>query len=104
MFEACFNLEEIKGIETLDVSNASTYAFSEMFHCCYALKSLNLSKWNTAKADNMARMFGRCKSLTYVDLSNIDISNVITMKEMFIDCPDELVIEGVSSWDLTDAF
>lgn len=102
MFESCFNLVEIKGIETLDVSNADTAAFAEMFYCCYALKSLNLSKWNTTKADNLDRMFCRCKSLTELDLSNFDISNVVTMEEIFDHCPDDLVVNGISSWNLTN--
>lgn len=110
---------EIKGIYTsakFIVNDVEYASIQQIQHLCnldalagskiriMADKSLNLSKWNTAKADNMVRMFGRCKSLTNLDLSNIDISNVITMKEMFINCSDELVIEGISSWDLTDVF
>lgn len=85
MFEACINLEEIVGINEWDVSNASYYAFSETFHCCYKLTSLNLSNWN-AIPDNTARMFKNCKSLVYLDISGLDLSQIKTDLEMYDGC------------------
>ena len=94
MFESCSNLTKIIGIETMDVSNASYYAFSEMFHGCTELESLDLSKWDTSKADNMARMFAGCSGLKELDLSSFDLSNVWTFEEMFEGCSEELEIVG----------
>ena len=71
MFEACIALIEIIGIENLDVSNASKYSFSEMFHCCKSLKKLDLSLWDTSKADNFARMFGNCEKLETLTSSHV---------------------------------
>ena len=84
MFEACVGLEEIVGINNWDVSNASYYAFSETFHCCYKLESLDLSNWE-ATPDNTARMFKNCKSLSYLDISGLDLANAATT-EMYDGC------------------
>lgn len=84
MFEACIGLEEIVGINEWDVSKASYYAFSETFHCCYSLQSLDLSNWK-ATPDNTARMFKNCKSLTYLNISGLDLSGAITI-EMYDGC------------------
>jgi hypothetical protein len=90
MFEACINLEEIIGINNWDVSNASHYAFSETFHCCYKLKSLDLSNW-IAIPDNTARMFKNCNSLVYLDISGLDLQGANTI-EMYDGC-ENLKIE-----------
>ena len=100
MFEACVNLEKIIGIENWDVSNASHYAFSETFHCCYKLKELNLSSWKTEKADNYARMFAECRSLIELDLSNFGYSNLKFVTEMFKGCNNLTTIYGVEDWIL----
>lgn len=102
MFEACKNLTTIVGIEDLDVSNACDYAFSEMFHCCSSLQSLDLSKWNVSKADNMARMFAQCPKLVSLNISGWDVSNVITVLEMFKGSPN-VQIEGMDDLDFSHA-
>lgn len=84
MFESCYSLQEIVGINNWDVSNASYYAFSETFHCCYNLESLDLSNWEAAP-DNTARMFKNCKNLSYLDISGLDLSNAATI-EMYDGC------------------
>ena len=100
MFESCESLVEIKGIENLDVSQASNYAFSEMFHNCKSLTSLDLSKWNTSNADNFARMFAKCSELKELNLSGFSLENAVTMLEMFDQCPSDLKIIGYENWDL----
>jgi surface protein len=95
MFESCVNLEEIVGLEKWDTSNASHYAFSETFHNCSKLTELDLSTWDTSKADNMARMFAGCSGLRRLDVSGWYIENVETMLEMFEGCSTELKLVGL---------
>ena len=85
MFESCYNLQQIIGLNNWDVSNANYYAFSETFHRCYKLTSLNLSNWK-ATPDNTARMFKDCKSLIYLDISGLDLSQIKTDCEMYEGC------------------
>lgn len=99
MFEACIVLEEIIGIEDLDVSNASYYSFSEMFHYCQSLKSLDLSKWDTRKADNYARMFAYCDKLEYLNLTGFQTVNLKYVTEMFVGTTNVKVI-GMDNWNL----
>ena len=85
MFESCTNLKHIYGLENWDVSNASTYAFSEMFHRCYELEELDLSSWK-ATPDNMARMFKDCRRLIEIDISGLKLTGGVVDEEMFDGC------------------
>ena len=100
MFEACINLEKIIGIETWDVSNASYYAFSETFHCCYKLKELDLSAWK-CKPDNIARMFKNCYELKTVDMSGFDMSELQHITEFATHCKQLAEIKGIENWDMS---
>jgi surface protein len=85
MFESCTKLEYIIGLETWDVSNASHYAFSETFHCCYKLKEVNIGDW-VVSPDNTARMFKNCYSLSEIDIAGFDMTANAHMNEMFMNC------------------
>lgn len=85
MFEACTSLRRIVGTDKWDVSNASHYAFSETFHCCYSLESLDIGGW-VCSPDNTARMFKDCRKLNSVDLSGFDMSSNYSDQEMFLNC------------------
>lgn len=93
MFERCSSLEKIIGIEHWDVSNADTYAFSEMFYGCENLTELDLSSWSCPKVDNTDRMFKGCSKLKHLDLSGFNTNSIKTMIEMFDGC-DDLIIKG----------
>lgn len=90
MFEACSSLDTIVGLDSFDVSNASVFAFSEMFHGCRSLKEIDLSSWQ-ATPDNAARMFKNCSSLRFIDVSGLDLSNADTY-EMFDGCDNSTEI------------
>lgn len=94
MFESCFNLQEIIGINNWDVSNANYYAFTETFHNCYSLTTLDLSNWR-AYPDNTARMFKNCYSLKYLDISGLDLTNKnLICDEMYDGMPVQLNFFG----------
>jgi surface protein len=84
MFNCCFNLASIIGIEDWDTSNVTTMGY--MFNYCHKLTTLNLSSFDTSKVTEMHRMFGCCSNLTTVDLSNFDMTNVTYLMGMFDSC------------------
>ena len=57
-----------------------------MFSDCSSLTFLDLSNFETSQVTNMEQMFFGCQSLTSLDLSNIDTSQVINMGSMFFGC------------------
>ena len=57
-----------------------------MFSNCISLTSLDVSRWNTSNVTNMSQMFASCIGLTSLDLSNFDTSNVTNMGYMFRGC------------------
>lgn len=49
MFEYCFNLKEIIGLENINTSNVTSFA--QMFNGCQSITKLNLSNFDTSKAN-----------------------------------------------------
>lgn len=77
-------LEEIKGIENWDTSNATT--MTSMFVHQVSLKTLDLSSWDTRNVTNLKGMFKDSTNLTTVDISSFDMTNVMDVSEMFSGC------------------
>ena len=83
-FSSCINLQDIEGIRNLNTERV--YDMSFMFSNCYALTSLDVSKFNTEKVYDMGGMFSYCEALTSLDVSNFNTQNVIYMRGMFYNC------------------
>jgi surface protein len=58
-----------------------------MFGDCKLLTNINLSNFNTNNVTDMGHMFYGCSSLNKIDLSNFNTNNVTNMDCMFGDCP-----------------
>ena len=55
---------------------------SSMFDGCRSLTSLDLSHFDTSQVTSMGSMFDGCSSLTSLDLSHFDTSQVTSMGSM----------------------
>lgn len=64
MFSFCHSVEQIKGIENLNTKKVERV--NAMFSFCNSLKTLDLSKWDYTKFQNMIFMFHGCKNLEYI--------------------------------------
>jgi surface protein len=71
-----------------------------MFSNCSSLTSLDLSNFNTSNVKNMESIFYNCSSLTSLDLSNFNTSNVKNMEFMFSSC-SSLTNLDLSKFDTT---
>ncbi len=58
--------------------------FGFLFNNCYALTSLNVSKWDTSNANIFNAMFNECVNLTNIDVSNWKTSNVTQAVHTFL--------------------
>ena len=59
---------------------------SGMFNACSSLTTLDVSNFNTSNVTDMSSMFADCQSLTTLNLSNFNTSNVTDMQWMFFRC------------------
>lgn len=84
MFQDCENLQNIKF--SPDFTIAKVDNINRMFSGCSSLTALDLSKFNTSQVKKMIWTFMDCSSLTKLDLSSFDTSNVIDMNGMFNNC------------------
>ena len=92
-FYGCTNLTEIKGIENLNTEKVTNMGF--MFYDCYALTSLDVSKFDTQNVEDMSNMFVSCEKLKSLNVSNFNTQNVKNMSLMFYNCI------GLTSLDLS---
>ena len=79
------NLTEIENIVTLKW-NCPLKTCENMFMGSEYINKVDLSKFDTSKVTNMARMFESCSYLTSIILNNIDTSLVTSMDYMFNYC------------------
>ena len=109
MFNGCYKLKDIKGInklisknvidmegmfqsckeiEYLDLTNFDTsniVSMCGMFNGCYKLKKIEgINNLNTKKTENVSSMFNNCISLEYLDLSNLIHLKLLKSKECLI--------------------
>ena len=73
-----------------------------MFKNCSSLTTLDLSSWNTSNVTDMGSMFIGCTKLqTITGLENLNTSKVTTMLRMFQDC-SSLTTFDLSSWNTSN--
>ena len=54
-----------------------------MFYACEALTSLNISNFDTSKVEYMGEIFGKCSTLSLIDIRNFNILNLKEKKNLF---------------------
>jgi surface protein len=81
--------------------NKANDNLSCMFDSCNSLTSVDASSWNTSNVTDMTSMFGNCRSLTSVDVSSWNTSNVTDMSYMFNYCTD-LTSLDLSNFDTSN--
>lgn len=72
-----------------------------MFYNKTSLTTLDLSNWDTSNITNMSGIFAGCTKLTTINLSNFDTSKVTDMSNMFDDCK-VLTSLDLSSFDTSN--
>jgi len=85
-FDACNNLEDIKGLEYLNTSEVTN--MDCMFEFCPKLTSLDLSHFNTSNVTSMSNMFAGTTGMETLDLSSFNTSKVTNMTYMFAGNPN----------------
>ena len=71
---------------------------NNMFKSFTSLTSLDLSNFDTSNVTNMGGMFNSCYVLTSLDVSNFDTSKVTNMGSTFYNC-NNLTVLDVSNFD-----
>ena len=99
-------LSDCSSLKTVTFPSTVTFkksgiSFNAMFNNCSSLTSLDLSGFDTSNVKYMRQMFGGCSSLTSLDLSNWNTSNVTDMGQMFYNC-NKLKTLNLSSWNTTN--
>ena len=71
---------------------------TNMLSGCWSLTSIDTTGWNTSNVINMNGMFGGCDSLIMVDVSKFNTNKVTNMQAMFNNC-NSLISLDISNWD-----
>lgn len=101
MFDGCYHLVEIKGIENFDVS--SCVNISKMFNNCNDIQKLNLSSWEISTSlTTMNEMFYSCRNLKELDLKGFNTTNVTSLYYTFSNCWTLEQIDLRGDWTVTN--
>ena len=84
MFSGCSSLTTIKGVENLIGPKVQIGDY--IFYNCSSLTEIDVSGWDVSNVVYGYSVFAGCSSLTELDLSNWDISKFNSLREMFNDC------------------
>ena len=82
--------------EEVEIPESNKLIRFGMFAQCSSLTSLDLSSFNTSQVTDMRGLFEGCKKLTSLNVSSFNTSNVKYMDGMFKDC------SSLTSLDLTN--
>lgn len=88
---------DIKKIVALSGAKAGT-SLQYVFYGLDSVTSIDLSKLDTSNVTNMEGLFENCSNVETIDVSTWDTSNVTTMKELFQSC-SKLKSIDVSRWN-----
>lgn len=106
-FSKCTALTDISAISQFDTSNLlyADYIFSN----CLSLTSVDLklySNFRFKKWMSGTGMFNNCTSLEYVDITDLDGSNLTRMEYMFFKCHalKELNLSNITSTSITNIY
>ena len=93
MFWGCEELQEIKGLETLDVSNITT--FESTFNECKQLQIIDISQWKIQNGAIVDQMFANCLQLEHLKLpenfEHIVKTSTCNTERIFDSIPDNLI-------------
>lgn len=91
-------------LKTLDVSTWDTSKVTDMsfmFYNAHALTSLDVRLWNTSNVTSMTYMFCNALSLNLLDLGQWDVRNVTSMNYMFSGTKN-LVELNIGGWEINN--
>ena len=71
---------------------------SNLFYNCYSLTSVDTSGWDISNVTTMNNMFANCHRLTHLDVSGWETGSVTNMSYMFQYC-NSLAYLDVSGWE-----
>lgn len=85
MFASWEKLQDVSGIKEFDTSQVENMQI--MFGQCKKITTIDLSNWDTSKVKNMGQMFGSCESLTTIYVSEKFVTDSVTdSSAMFGNC------------------
>ena len=88
------NCTHIIGLDKWDVSNITD--FSNVFaYCTYLEEVRGTEYWNMSNAQNCRSMFKNCISLTTIDIDNWKLDKLMAADYMFFNCNKLVSIKGV---------
>ena len=83
------NMNYLETVITENMSVKKTENMHGMFTSCHSLTHMDVSHWDTSNVSDMSHMFSFCTYLDTLDLTMWDVSNVTNMDSMFFMDPTD---------------
>ena len=100
VFYMCYHLYNLTNCN-IDFwkGTAKDFSLESTFEGCSSLTNINVSNWNMTNVSSLRNTFTGCSNLISLDVSNWDVSNVKDMSYLFSDCSN-LTNLDISNWNV----
>lgn len=99
-FSDCTSITKIPGIKNWDITSV-TEGCGYLFNNCTSLTSIDVSDWDVSNLTSLINMFRGSSLVSTGDISGWDVSNSESFLSMFAD--SSITDIDISGWDLTGA-
>jgi len=99
VFEGCFSMSCTAPDTPFDFANDSSAGVGFTFNGCESLTYMDVTRWDLSDVQVANFMFTNCKNLSDFDPSGWDTSNLVNAKAMFKNCNS--VDFSLADWDLS---
>lgn len=90
-------------LEYLYLNISKSYTIERLLASCYALSYIDVSEWNVENVVNMSSAFEYCSALTSLNVSNWNTSSIKNMYSLFERC-SSLQSLDLSKWDTSKVY
>ena len=90
--------EALKSVDVSGFDTSKVYSMGGMFYNCKSLTELNLDNFDTSLVTDMSYMFNNCTGLARLNVSHFVTDKVTTLQAMFYGCTNIVKLD-VSKWN-----
>ena len=90
-------------IEKYYFNHSGDYKYTPWMDDKDNIKSISFKQGNTIQPTNTSYLFGSLSKVTFIDISNLDSSNVIDIARMFNGCESLTKIKGIENFNTSKA-
>ena len=88
-------------LDLTDIDVSKIHHLEELF-CDLNPYTINISNWDLTNCESISRIFAGCRNLEYVNMKDVDTSNINNMNNMCYNCSSLKKIDGIENFNISN--